>query len=62
MKRVSRRAMRRTRDVAATGWSGCLILIQRTLLSSYCQKKRAAELHWAEEEGGEVRRIRFKGG
>ena len=33
-----------------------------TLLTSYCQKKRAAELNWAEEERGEVRRIRVKGG
>ena len=56
--------MRRTRDVAATGWPGCLISIERTgtLLTSYCQKRRAAELNWAEEERGEVRRIRVKGG
>ena len=62
MKRLSRRAMRRTRDVAATGWSGCLISIERTgiLLSSYCQKKRAADLNWAKEERGEVRRIRVR--
>ena len=64
MKRVSRRAIRRTRDVAATGWSGCLISIERTgtLITSYCQKRRAAELNWAEEERGEVRRIRVQGG